>query len=131
MIILLKILYILFFACADVILYSLLHKKAWVTKNQIIIFCIIFIVAAVLHIGIIKINFLMPVYDFFRFALAPLLIISMMHFFGIYSIKRMNNPNNRASEDLKELILKFWSFFTFTMPYFFFFFGQCLWVISF
>ena len=73
----------------------------------------------------------MPLKDFFKWTLMPLLIITVVHFFGLYSIKRMNNPNNKASEDLKDLFRKFWSFFTFTMPYYFFFFGQCLWVISF
>jgi len=131
MIILLKILYILFFACADVILYSFLHKKAWVTKNQAIIYSVIVIVAVILHTGLIKINYLMPIEDFVKWTFMPLLIIALMHFLGIYSTKRMNNPNIKANEDLKDLIIKCWSFFTTTMPYFFFFFGQCLWVISF
>jgi hypothetical protein len=73
----------------------------------------------------------MPLEDFFKWTVMPLLIITAVHFFGVYSIKRMNNPNNKASEELKDVARKSWSFFTFTMPYYFFFFGQCLLVISF
>ena len=55
-----KILYVLFFGCADIILYSLLHKKAWITRNQLTIYGVVFFVAAIFHTGFFNINFLMP-----------------------------------------------------------------------
>jgi ABC-type uncharacterized transport system fused permease/ATPase subunit len=58
-------------------------------------------------------------------------MITILHLFGRYSIKKIDNPNNRASEDLKNMFKNYWSFMTTIMPYFLFFLFQCLYVISF
>jgi hypothetical protein len=60
-----------------------------------------------------------------------LLLITIMHFFGQRSIKRIDNPNNRASQELKDMFKKFvfWGFMV--VPYFLFFVIQTFFAISF
>lgn len=130
MIILLKAFYILFFGCADLILYSLLHKKDWVNRNHVIIYSTIFLILAILHTGIIKLNFLMPKGGFFE-CCAFLLIITIMHFSGKRRIRRIDNPDNRVSQDIKDMFKKFGFYGTMIIPYFLFFIIQTLFAITF
>jgi hypothetical protein len=130
MIILLKGFYIVFFGCVDLILYSLLNQKGWVKKNQLMIYGTLFIIVVILHTGIVKIDFLMPKDSFFHCTVF-LLLITIMHFFGLLGIKRIGNPNNRVSEEIKEMFRKFWAFCTMIIPYFFFFAIQCVYSLIF
>jgi hypothetical protein len=124
MIVLLRFFYILFFGCSDLILYSLLHQKNWISKHVIFYYIFLIILVSVLHTGLFKISFLMPIETFFQ-CLAYLLIILAMHFFGIRSTRRLYNPANRVNVEIKDAFAKYWQFMTMTIPYFFFFLIQC------
>ncbi len=125
MIVLLRFFYILFFGSADVILYSLLHRKNWISKQIIFYYIFLIIIVSVLHAGLFKISILMPMETFFS-CLAYLLIILTMHFFGILSTRQLYNPANRVNVEIKDVFAKYWQFMTMTMPYFLFFLIQCL-----
>jgi hypothetical protein len=130
MIVLIKVLYILFFGIADFMLYSVLHKTDKVKREILIYYGVFFLLISVLHTGIIRTSFLMPKENFFNCTM-PLLLIVIAHFFGRFSIRMIDNPGNRASDELKDWFKKYWTFATMLMPYFLFFLVQCLWIISF
>ncbi len=72
----------------------------------------------------------MPKDGFFE-CVVFLLFITIMHFFSRRQIKRIDNPNNRASEDLKEMFKKFGFFGSMVVPYFLFFIIQTVFAITF
>ncbi|MBS1527389.1 MAG: hypothetical protein JST19_17200 [Bacteroidetes bacterium] len=130
MIILLVIFYILFFGCADFILFSLLHKKGWIGKQAVIGFVVFLVIVVFFHVGLFKINFLIPPEAFFQ-CVAYLLFITMMHFMALRSIRRMYNPGNRVNIGIKDMFAKYWRFVTMILPYFLFFFIQCAQILHF
>jgi hypothetical protein len=125
MMVLERFFYILFFGSADLILYSLLHQKNWISKHLIFYYLFLVIVVSILHIGLFNISFLMSLKDFFT-CLGYLLVILVTHFLGIVGTRRFNDPANRANGEIKNLIVGFWQFMTMTMPYFLLFLVQSL-----
>src|SRR6185437_486370 len=99
MIVLVRLFYILFFGGADLILYSLLHQKNRISKQVIFCYTFLFVLISILHTGLFKISFLMPIGTFFT-CLVYLLFILAMHFFWVLSTRRLYNPGNRVNVEI-------------------------------
>jgi hypothetical protein len=124
-----KILYIIFFALANFIIYSKLNRTGKITKIQFWLFCIVFLLFILLHIGLFNLVFLMRWKDIFPLLLlliTPLMVYFWYNYFVIKRIKRLKESN----EGFLRLSIKVFSFFFLKFIYIMVFVVQCIFIFN-
>jgi len=122
---LIKLIYVLFFALSNFVIYSLLHKTGKVNLYFILGFSALFVFAVLLHIGSSNANYLMPKDDFFGSIFFLLFPITAFIWFK-FALKRINRLKERGvNKSFVNGGIKIFSFFFLKVTFVMAFICQC------
>lgn len=121
---LVKLIYVLFFAAFNFVSYSKLNKTGKISPNLFWISILIFIVLVILHTGLFNWSFLMARQDFLLIAallFVPVIVYIWFNFLVLKRIRRLNMSNER----FRNTAIKIFSFFFLKFFYVMVFIAQC------
>jgi hypothetical protein len=124
---LIKIIYILFIAASDFLLYSMLNKTGKVSTTVQWSFWTTFLIVVLLHTGLFKLDFLMPL-GHFLMVIQFLIELIIFHFVGKYYIYRTQN-STRLSVEVASFSIKIASFIFLKAIYILIFIVQCVFIL--
>lgn len=122
-----KIIYILFIAAADFLLYLSLNKTEKVSSKLLWSSWIIFLFIVVLHTGLIKLDFLLPP-DRFIMMIQFLVELIVFHFVGRYYIRK-TQKSTTLSPNIADFAAKMASFIFLKAIYIVVFIVQCMFIL--
>lgn len=125
---LIKIIYIVFIATSDFLLYSLLNKTGKVNMTWQWSFWTAFLVVVLLHTGLFKMGFLMPL-GHFLLVIQFLIELMIFHFVGKYYIYR-TQKSTRLSTEVANFSIKMASFIFLKAIYILIFIVQCVFILA-
>jgi len=125
---LIKIIYILFVAVADFLLYSMLNKTGKVSSTLLWSFWAVFLLVIVLHTGLFKLDFLLP-FDRFIMVIQFLVELIIFHFVGKYYINR-TQKSTRLTPEVAGFAVKMASFIFLKGIYILVFIVQCMFILT-
>lgn len=124
-----KIVYILFYAAVNLIIYFKLNEPDRISKKQLMIFVFIALIFVLLHIGIIQSPLLIPAKDFFMplsLSIIPVLVYFWFNYMVLKRIERLNISNVR----FRNTAVKVFSFFFLKLFYVIVFIMQCVFTFN-
>ena len=124
-----KLVYVLFYAAVDLVIYLKLNKPGKISRKQLLIFVFIALIFTLLNTGIIKSPWLMPNKEFFMplsFSIVPVLVYFWFNFVVLKRIYRLNIPN----EAFRNTTVKVFSFFFLNFFYIMVFVMQCVFTFN-
>ncbi len=125
---LIKIIYVLFIALADFLLYSMLNKTGKVSSTLLWVFWTLFLLVVLLHTGLFKLDFLMP-FDRFVMVVQFLVELIIFHFVGKYYINKTQR-STRLSPEVSSFSVKMASFIFLKAIYILVFIVQCIFILT-
>jgi len=125
---LIKIIYIIFIAVADFLLYSMLNKTGKVSSPLLWSFWIIFLLVVLLHTGLFKWDSLMP-FDRFVMVIQFLVELVIFHFVGKYYINKTQR-STRLTPEVSGFAVKMASFIFLKAIYILVFIVQCIFILT-
>jgi hypothetical protein len=126
---LVKIIYLLFFAVTDFVIYSILNKTGQVTKKQTLFFGLIFLIVIILHLGLFDSSILTPRKNFLALSIGsfvPFLVYLWFKYLVTPRLDRMNGSNAGFLSSGKKVI----SFFFLNLIYVIVFIAQCTFIFQ-
>jgi len=123
-----KLIYILFIATADFLLYSVLNKTGKVSPKLLWSFVVIFLLVLLLHTGLFNLAFLMS-FGHFLLVIQFLVELIIFHMVGKYYIKR-TQTSTRLSPEVANFSIKMASFIFLKGIYILLFIVQCIFIIA-
>lgn len=127
----LKLVYILFFAASNFVIYALIHKKGLIKRNLLITSIAIYTIVFVLHAILGNNGILLPAHSFFisTFFLATPVIVYL--WFNFLALKRMNRLKEKGvNENFVNTAIKVFSVFFLNAPFVMAFVMQCVAVLT-
>jgi hypothetical protein len=128
---LLKLLYILFFAASNFVVYSMLHKTGKVNRTSLLVSIVIFLVALFLHTGVLNGNHLMQFSNFLTLSIMLTFPLIAYFWFKLFALKRINRLKEKGvNEIFVDRASHIFSFFFLRITFFMAFIFQCSIIIS-
>jgi len=124
-----KIIYILFYAAVNVIIYLKLNKPQKISTKQLVIFVFISLVFVILHTSLFILPYLMSSKDFLMplsLSIIPVLVYFWFNFLVLKRIERLNISN----EAFRNIAIKIFSFFFLKLFYVMVFIMQCVFTFN-
>jgi hypothetical protein len=128
MVFLTKIVYMCFFALADLILYSKLNKTKQINSNTFCLAVIIFLAVAALHTKLFDLAFLTSGKNFYILTMTLVQLV-VFHFVGVYVIYRKKRSKFFPSE-VVSLSIKIQSFLFSKLIYIVILIFQCIFIVG-
>jgi hypothetical protein len=123
-----KIIYILFIAVADFFLFSMLNKTSKVKSSLLWSFWTLFSFVFLLHIGLFKLDFLMP-FDHFFMVIQFLIELVIFHYVGKYYINKTKR-STRLTPEVSGFAANMASFIFLKAIYIFVFLVQSIFILT-
>lgn len=126
---LIKIIYLLFFAVTNFVVYSQLNKTGHVTKKQALYFALIFLIVVILHFSLFNSNFLIPRKNFLALSIVSFVPFLVYLWFKYLVTPRLDRMNG-ADEGFLNSGKKVFSFFFLNLIYIIVFITQCTFIFQ-
>jgi hypothetical protein len=126
---LINIIYLIFFAAIDFVVYSILNETGKITKKLGLSFGLIFLLVIILHLGLSNSDFLIPQKIFFALivvSFVPFLVYLWFKYIVNRRLDRMNISNEGFLNSGRKII----SFFFMKMIYVIVFIAQCTFIFE-
>lgn len=133
MIVLIKIIYFLFFAATDLLVYLVLNKRGSIKPRSLWIFGSIFLVVLLLHTRIVSWSFLLPAQQFFAATIcagAPVIVYLWFNYIVLKRIKITKEKAGASRAAFFDRATRLFSFVFLKLFYLMAFFMQCVIIIE-